>query len=258
MSDAPAVLCEDLGLRLGEHQTLEHLDLRFAAGSSCAIVGPNGAGKSSLLRVLLGLLPPSSGRAQVLGKPAGATPAAWIGYVPQVKTLDRRFPALPIELVATGCRPRWPWRLRGGRRERAEAALREVGMEALAQRPLARLSGGELQRVYLARALVREPRLILLDEPATGMDLSAEADMYDILESYQRRSGATVVMVTHDWGAAQHHADTVLVLHRRLIALDTPEAALTEEHLSRAFGHLGHDHHMHPGSCEHGDGEGHA
>jgi zinc transport system ATP-binding protein len=106
---------------------------------------------------------------------------------------------------------------------------------------LGRLSGGQLQRVYLARALVRRPRLLLLDEPATGVDRLGEVDLYRHLEAYQEETGATILMITHDWEAA-HHASHVLVLNRRVIGFGPPERALSEECLRQAFGHLGHEH----------------
>jgi len=105
-------------------------------------------------------------------------------------------------------------------------------------------SSGELQRVYLARAIAREPALLLLDEPAAGIDAAGEHDMFHILEAYQRRTGATVLLVSHDWGAAWHHATQVLLLSRRLLASGPPREVLTDRALGEAFGHVGHGHGM--------------
>jgi len=245
-----AIVCTGLSVELGAHRALDAVDWRLPAGVSCAIVGPNGAGKSTLLKVLLGLVAPSAGTVEVLDARPGRR-ARQVGYVPQARRFDRSFPALPEELVATGLVPRWPWG-RGVLR-RARGVLERVGLGDRCGRPLAALSGGELQRVYLARALVREPRLILLDEPATGLDLAATSDLHQLLEDERARSGATVVMVTHDWGAAQHHADQVLVLARRVLAVGPPETVLAGDALELAFGHRGHAHHMHPGPCDHED-----
>jgi zinc transport system ATP-binding protein len=115
------------------------------------------------------------------------------------------------------------------------------------------LSGGELQRVYLARSLVREPRLLVLDEPVAGIDAVGEQDMQRVLEVYRHRTRATVLMVTHDWETAYHHATHVLVLSRRQIAFGPPAAALTDEVLRRAFGHIDHPHGMHLSAEGHGD-----
>jgi zinc transport system ATP-binding protein len=233
-----------LAVRFGDHRVLEAVTFEVPPGAFVAVVGPNGSGKSTLLKVCLGLVPPEAGRVRLHGQEPGRVPPEWIGYVPQVKTFDRTFPALAVELVITGLRRRWPGRLDGGR-ERALAALERVGVADLAFRPSGRLSGGELQRVYLARAVVRQPRLVFLDEPATGIDVVGEADMYRLLDDYRRDTGATVMMVTHDLEAASHHATDVLLLNRRQIGFGTPEAVLNEDCLRRAFGHLGHEHAMH-------------
>jgi len=124
----------------------------------------------------------------------------------------------------------------------AVGAMRQTGVEELADRKADTLSGGELQRVYLARALVRRPRLILLDEPATGVDVSGERDMYHILDDYHRRAEATTLMVTHDWVTALHHASHALLLDRRVISYGPPAAALSHAHLVQAFGHSEHAH----------------
>ncbi len=199
-------------------------------------------GQTTLLRCVLGLTDPTEGRVSVFDRAPLDCPAGWMGYVPQVKTLDRTFPARAVELVATGLLGRWPGRLGREARAGAMAALRQVGMERLAEHSIATLSGGELQRIYLARALAREPRLIALDEPAAGMDAPGEADMYSVLESYQARTGATIVMITHDWDASHHHSSHVLVMARHQVAFGPPAEALKDTVLREAFGHGRHAH----------------
>jgi zinc transport system ATP-binding protein len=203
---------------------------------------------------------------EVLGRAPRTIKAHEIGYIPQIKTLDREFPALPVELVASGLRASWPWSVRRDEHDRALAALERVGMADKAARPLGRLSGGELQRVYLARALVRQPRLLILDEPATGMDALGEADMYRLLEVYRRETQSSVFMITHDWEVARHHATHVLLLNRRPIAFGDPASALTGDNLRQAYGHMGHSHsmditlgdpHSHAHHHDHHHGEGH-
>lgn len=240
-----ALEVQRLSVRFGEFQALEGVSLAIPEGAFVAIVGPNGAGKSTLLKAILGLLP-FRGEVRVYGRPLGEADPLWFGYVPQIKTFDRTFPALALELVATGLRRRWPFRLSPRERAQALEALERVGAEGLAHRPLGRLSGGQLQRVYLARALVRRPRILLLDEPATGVDRVGEVDLYRYLEAYQAETGATVLMITHDWEAA-HHASHVLVLNRRVVGFGPPEKALSEECLRQAFGHLGHVHSLYVG-----------
>jgi zinc transport system ATP-binding protein len=238
------VVAESVGFTAGTFTILDGLDFALPAGSFCAVLGPNGGGKSTLLRLMLGLLRPSAGSIRIAGLDPQARGRPAIGYVPQVKTLDRSFPAPALDLVASGIHASWPWRLGPAERAQAEQALAEAGALPLANRPLSVLSGGELQRAYLARALVRQPQLILLDEPAAGIDLAGEEDMYRVLEAYQRRTSATVIMVTHDWGAAFHHATWALVLHRTLLAAGSSAEVLSDETMRLAFGHAGHQHGM--------------
>lgn len=241
LGGAAALVLSGVSVRFGDFVALKDVSFELPAGQSLAIVGPNGAGKSTLVKVVLGLVQPLAGSATVLGVRPGADPRH-IGYVPQLKTFDRTFPATALELVVTGLRRSWPARIRPAERAKALAALRRVGAEQLAARPLARLSGGELQRAYLARAFVRAPKLVVLDEPATGVDFLAERDIYDLLEEYQSDSGATVVMVTHDLTAARYHAGRVLVLNRTMRGYGPPEEVMREECLQDAFGHRRHEH----------------
>ena len=226
---------------------LEALNHTIPAGAVVAILGPNGAGKSTYLKVLLGLVTPTNGSALVFGHPPGKAPPSWIGYVPQIKTLDRAFPARSCELVVNGLRGRWPWRITPAEHDAAMAELARVGAAQVAHRPLAALSGGELQRVYLARALVRRPKLVLLDEPAAGIDVTGELDLYRVLEHYHHDTGATILMITHDWATAAHHASHALLINRRQICFAPSQVALTDENLRQAFGHAQHDHLMHLG-----------
>jgi zinc transport system ATP-binding protein len=237
----PALHVHHVSVRFGDYQALEDIAFDLEAGEFLAIVGPNGAGKSTLIKVALGLIKPQRGHAAIFGEGAGSA-VQRIGYVPQLKTFDRSFPATTLELVASGLRRRWPVRLRRTERQAALAALTQVGAERLALRTLAKLSGGELQRAFLARALVKGPDIVFLDEPATGVDFLAEHDLYDLLERYQQASGATIVMITHDLATARYHASRVAVLNRKLHGFGLPTEALSEAVLQRAYGHLGHAH----------------
>jgi len=239
-----AVEVADLSVKVGDHQALCNLSLRVPQTAFVAIVGPNGAGKSTFLKVLLGLIKPTTGSVKIFGKEPLQVAPDWIGYVPQAKTMDRSFPALSIELVYTGLTRKWPWRFTGEDRQKALTALEQVGAVHLAKRSIGRLSGGELQRVCLARSIVRQPKLIMLDEPATGIDAIGEEDMYRLLELYQKESGATLFMITHDWHTATHHADHVLLLNRKQIAYGAPGEALSEDNLRLAYGHIGHKHEL--------------
>ncbi len=240
----PVVHVSDLTVRYGEREALTNIDFSVDERSFVAIIGPNGSGKTSLIKTLLGVLPVSPGTVQILGAPPRRINPERVGYVPQVKTMERTFPALALELVVSGERRKWPARVGAAERARAVDMLRGVGAEHLAERPLHALSGGELQRVFLARSLIRRPELVMLDEPAAGIDVVGASDLYELLEEYQHDRNATVLMVTHDWHVAYHHATHVLLLNRRQISFGLPAAVLTEENLRQAFGHVGHAHAM--------------
>ncbi len=236
----PAVEVKHLSIRFNGQPVLEDITCQVNEGDFVAIVGPNGAGKTTFLKVLLGLIQPGAGSLRIFDRPPGRVPPEWIGYVPQIKTLDRSFPAPVIDLVVSGMRRRWPGRIKKKERQAAMEVLRQVGVDHLAGHTLASLSGGELQRAYLAFSLVRKPRLVIMDEPATGIDAVGQKGMYLILEEYRSEKGATIIMVTHDWGVALHHAAQVMVLNRSLISFGPPGEALRDEYLQKAYGHMGH------------------
>ncbi len=238
----PVLEINDLSVRMSNLAILEEINLTVRTDEFIAIIGPNGAGKSTFLKVLLGIIPVTSGSVRLFGNSVQDISPEWIGYVPQIKTMDRNFPAMSIELVMTGLNQRWPWRYKSKKSALAIDALERVGASHLAYRPLNKLSGGELQRVFLARSLAREPKLIMLDEPATGIDVTGEADLYRVLDNYQKETKCTILMITHDWEAVQHHVSHVMILNRKLVGYGPPEKALTDECLRRAFGHIGHEH----------------
>jgi zinc transport system ATP-binding protein len=238
----PVIQIKNLSLSYGDIKVLENIDLTIPENSFVSIVGPNGAGKTTLMKILLGLIKINSGDVKIFGKVPNEVDPAFIGYVPQIKTMDRSFPAIAIELVTSGITRRWPWFVKGHKKQKSLDALSLVKATNLANRTLSELSGGELQRVCLARSIVRNPKLVVLDEPATGIDAIGEADLYNLLEAYQEKSGATILMITHDWHVANHHSDFVLLLNRKQVSFGPPAEALSEENLRIAFGHIGHLH----------------
>ncbi len=235
---------KDVSVKFGSYTALDRLNVEIAASSFVSIVGPNGGGKSTLLKLMLGLIEPGEGEVRLFGRRPMALDPALLGYVPQIKTLDRSFPARAFELVATGVLGKWPHIMDKGTKKRSLEALDSVGALHIARRPLSKLSGGELQRVYLARCLVKKPQLLILDEPSTGIDLKGEKDISHIIDEFHTGTKATIIMVTHDWESAYHHSDRVLLLNRELICFDEPECAFREDNLRRAFGHEGHKHDM--------------
>jgi len=237
-----SVSVSGLSVCYGDFIALDGLQFDIPSNSFVAIFGPNGAGKSTFFKLLLGLVTPAAGTFKLFGKNIKSVPPEWLAYVPQVKTLDRTFPALAIELVLSGLNMKWAWNRNNNDVHICKSAMEQVGALHLAQKPLSNLSGGELQRVFLARSIVRKPHLIMLDEPATGIDTMGEADMYKLLEQYKNASRCTVLMITHDWYAATQHSDLVLLLNKRQVAFGQPQQVLSEDNLRIAFGHIGHKH----------------
>jgi zinc transport system ATP-binding protein len=237
-----AVEAEKVNLNYGLHAALSDINFKLEEGSFLSVVGPNGGGKSSLLKSMIGLVTLTSGRIRIFNQDPVSISSKWIGYVPQIKTLDRLFPAKSIELVATGISGSWSGKMNNRVKDASIAALDKVGAAHLALRQLGKLSGGELQRIYLARSIAREPRILLLDEPVTGIDNASEKDINRLIDDYRKESNATIIMVTHDWEAAFNHADYVLLLNGKQICYDTPKKAFSDEFLRELFGHIGHKH----------------
>lgn len=232
----------DVTVEAEQGVALDSLSLRISAGSHVAIVGPNGSGKTTLLRTIAGLVQPRTGTVKLTRNRAGHGKAPSIGYVPQRKSLDVRFPALAIELVASGILRRWPARVKGELALQAHRALERVGSGHLRWRSVTHLSGGELQRVFLARALAKGADLLLLDEPDTGMDSEGEEAVLRVLDEIHRTGQATILTVTHDLDLAVHHADRCLVLNRKVLFDGPPHDPGLKEALGLAFGHGRHGH----------------
>lgn len=240
----PAIVVDKLCVYSDRYPVLEDVSFQVYFGDFISIVGPNGGGKTTLIKSILGLVPSVSGDINILGHKPKEVPFEYIGYVPQAKLIERSFPTLSIELVATGIFGSWKFKLNKDVQARCLEALEQVGIPHLAFRPIAKLSGGELQRVYLARAFVRNPLILLLDEPATGIDTFFESDFSQLLEDYQKNTESAILFVTHDWEYAYHHSSKVLLLNRKVIAFLDPIKAFTDECLRKTFGHVGHTHSM--------------
>ncbi len=237
-----ALEVELLTVKLGSYIALENVSFSVPQRSFTAILGPNGSGKTTLLKAILGIIPAERGSVKVYGSHLSDISPLAIGYVPQIKTMDRTFPATTCDLVASGMLRRWPSLTTHCVHGEVHIALDMVGAGHLIHKPVGKLSGGELQRVYLARALVRKPRILILDEPATGIDAVGEDDMNRILDNFIQKESVTVLMVTHDWLSARHHASHVLLMNRLQIAFGEISTTLTAKNLDRTFGHIGHIH----------------
>jgi zinc transport system ATP-binding protein len=234
MSQTPLIEIDDLSFRFDDGpMVLEDVNLRIEAGDFASIIGPNGGGKTTLVRLMVGLLTPTTGRIRIFGKlPEKARPR--IGYMPQHAMMDPRFPVRAVDVVMMG-------RLgRGFRigaygaadRRAAEAALDTAGLSEAADRPFSDLSGGQRQRVLLARALITEPELLLLDEPAANLDQKVEQDFFDLLQELNQR--LTIVLVSHDLGFVAGFVRTVICVHRQVDV--HPTSSLDGRRIAEIYG----------------------
>ena len=214
-SDQTVISIEHLWAGYDHHIVLEDVNLRVQELDFVGIIGPNGGGKTTLLRVILGLLPPVRGQVQIMGTPVSQG-RHWVGYVPQTVELDRDFPISVWEVARMG---------RLGKRgllkrytaednELVAESLRRMEMLDLRDRPIGALSGGQRQRAYIARALAAEPKILLLDEPTASVDPEMSHSIYELLGELNKR--VTILMISHDMAAISAHVKTVGCLNRRL------------------------------------------
>jgi zinc transport system ATP-binding protein len=243
---AAALRLEGVSLRRNGRTVLEDVNLSLEPGETLALLGPNGSGKTTLLRVILGLVPPDTGRVRIFDEPP-ARARGHVGYVPQHARFDPDFPIRVLDVVLMGRLHARGLLRRFGPEDRriAREALALVEMTDCADRAIGALSGGQLQRVLIARALAVKPRLLLLDEPMSSLDERIGVSLWDLLGELAREM--TVVLVSHDIGAVSQHVRSVACLNRRLFM--HPSRALTADLIESAYGPsvsaIAHDHGAH-------------
>jgi len=215
MNAPDVVRLEDVWVRYNGTPALEGINLQVAEHDFLGIIGPNGGGKSTLLKVILGLIRPERGMATVLGSPPDKIRSR-IGYVPQYSNYDHNFPVSVIEVVMMGRYGKVGLLKPYGRidKQAAEKALGRVGMLDHAGTQIGQLSGGQQQRAFIARALVSEPQLLLLDEPTASVDSAMQTDFYELLEHLKEEMA--IIMVSHDIGAVSVFVDKIACLNVQL------------------------------------------
>ena len=231
----PALDVTGLTVRLGGRRVLEEVSFALDAGEFMGLIGPNGAGKTTALRSILGLLRADAGRVEVDGS-AGQAARSRIGYVPQRHEFARDFPITVEDAVMTGRVRRIGWlrRPKTDDYEAAAEALDRVQMSSLATRPVGELSGGQRQRVLVARALALHPRLLLLDEPFTGLDMPTQELLLELFRELSQEDKA-VLMTTHDLVGALHECSRICLLNRSIVADGPPSELRDPELWMRAF-----------------------
>ncbi len=238
------IALRDVSVRLGGHPALRNVDLDLSAAEIVTIVGPNGSGKSTLLRTIIGAVVPQSGRIT-------RAPGLRIGYVPQTLALNA---TLPMTVARVLSLPVWR------RPDAVAVALAQAGVPDLAQRQLSELSGGQFQRVLLARALMDAPQVLLLDEPTQGLDQPGAAAFYRQIEQVRRDTGVAILMVSHELNVVMRASDRVICLNGHVCCHGTPEVVASDPEYRALFGSgaegalalYRHDHdHTHDGDCDH-------
>lgn len=233
----PALLAEQLSAGYpGNRYALSDISLSIGGGERVAVIGPNGAGKSTLFKAIVGLLQFTHGQISIHGVDCYSS-HIYVGYVPQQSEIDWKFPASVYDVVMMGRSRHIGWFHRPGKRDRAivHDILDHHGLGDLANRQISELSGGQRRRVFIARALAQDARVLLLDEPFAGVDQTAEKEIIDTLDTLTNQ-GITMLLSTHHLHNAALRFDRVLILRRTILAYGAPNEVLTAQNLRDAYG----------------------
>jgi len=233
----PLVELREAAVQLGTRTLWSDLNLSLQSGEFLAVLGPNGVGKTTLLKVLLGLVPLSSGEVLLNGTPPRRGNDE-VGYIPQQRAFDPSLPLRAKDLVRFGLDGhRWGLPLRSRAcRQRLDQVMEAVGATAYANAPVGLLSGGEQQRLRIAQALLGDPRVLLCDEPLLALDLASQDAVAALIDQRRRSDGTPVVFVTHEVNPVLPYVDRILYLVRGRWAIGTPTEILTSERLSSLYG----------------------
>jgi zinc transport system ATP-binding protein len=232
----PLLTVENVNLAIRGNPILQGVNLQVNTGEIVALIGPNGAGKSTLVRIVLGLIRPDRGRVWL-------KPGLRVGYMPQRLVIDDTLPLTVQRFITLGT---------PAPRERVRSTLAEVGAAHVLDSPVQAISGGELQRTLLARALLREPDLLVLDEPIQGVDLTGQYELYDLISNLRRQRGCGILMVSHELHLVMAATDHVLCLNRHVCCSGHPDHVAQDPAYLELFGIDGarrlaiyHHHHNH-------------
>ncbi len=220
------------------HTALRDASFAVPTGTIAALVGMNGSGKSTMFKAIMGFVPLTSGQVRVLGLPVPvALKQGLIAYVPQNEDIDWNFPVLVSDVVMMGRYGRMNWMRRPSAtdREAVDLALDRVGMQGFRHRQIGELSGGQKKRVFVARALAQDSRVILLDEPFTGVDVQTEEAMTALLQSL-RDEGRVILVATHNLGTVPNFCDRTILIRRTVLASGPTGQVFTQGNLEQTFG----------------------
>ena len=226
----------DLTVAYQRKPVLWDVSIDFPSGQLIGVVGPNGAGKSTLIKAVMELIPKTSGRVEIFGKPYSKQRSR-VGYVPQRESVDWDFPVNALDVVTMGLYGKIGWCLPVRKKHKllAEEALERVGLADFGRRQISQLSGGQQQRTFLARALVQDADLYLMDEPFAAVDAATEQAILEILKEMKSR-GKTVLVIHHDLQTVADYFDYVVLLNMRVVAHGPIAATFTQENLQKTYG----------------------
>jgi zinc transport system ATP-binding protein len=246
-----AIEIRNLSVILDGREVLSRINLDINEGTFLGVVGPNGSGKTTLLRVIIGLIKPSEGSVLIFGKgPDKLIRQGIFGYLPQHQNVETGFPITSIEVVMMGLPRKGLFRRHSEAEKRiAMEMLSIMGMEGYENHIYGSLSGGQQQRVSIARALVSRPRILVLDEPSTGIDVVGQEDFYHLLRGIQKKFNLTIIMVSHDIGTITTYVDEIACLNRTLHYHGNPLGAFDRDVLKGLYG-KSMEIIMHTGLCE--------
>lgn len=246
----PIIVVSDLNFSYRDNPVLEHVSFTLEKGDYVGIIGPNGGGKTTLLKILIGILHPQSGKILIEGIPISQfKQKSIIGYVPQRIAQDSAaFPATVYEVVESGrvASKKIFSRLDTKDKNKIKEVLKLAQIENLRDRLISQISGGERQRVYVARALAGDPKILILDEPFVGIDINAQRDFYAFLKKLNQKHGLTILFVSHDVDIISEEVKSVLCLNRGLLCFGSArilhEPGVIENLYGRKITHIHHSH----------------
>lgn len=213
------------------------LSLQIPDGQFIGIVGPTGSGKTTLLKTMLGTLKPMSGKVFMAGEEVSSVAPGMVGYVPQLETVDWTFPVTVEQVILMGFYARggiWPWPSKK-QKNMVKALAEKLNINQCLDHHIRDLSGGQQQRAFLARALVAEPKLLVLDEPTAGVDIKTQHDVLHLLGDINKE-GVAIILTTHDLNAVAAHLPNVMCFNNELIASGSPKEVFTNEILQKTYG----------------------
>jgi ABC-type Mn2+/Zn2+ transport system ATPase subunit len=222
----PILEVKDLSVRFGNFPALDHVSFTIEKQEIIAVIGPNGSGKTTMLKAILGLIP-YNGEIKIFGKNIQQV-LPLLGYVPQHFAFDKTFPLTVEEFVNLTCRK--------PDKSHFSGALHATGMDELQSKLIGELSGGQLQRVLIAHAMLHQPKILFLDEATSGIDIEGLADFYSTIQRLNREHGVTVIMVSHEISMVYKFSDRIICLNRDLISHGETKTALTREVLKKLYG----------------------